>query len=104
MKSWKKLSLALLALTGLLAVAAKGRARAPDQFEVLTGFASKEACSCAFVVEQSDAYCTEFGQIDGYPTKIEIDREKKTVKATFNIVSRTAHFSEEKGCVTDELP
>ena len=100
----KKIALALLSITGVLAFAVHSRARQPDQFEVLTGFASKEACSCAFVVEQSDDYCAQFGQIDGYPAKIEIDRNAKTVKATFNIVSRTARFTEAQGCVTDELP
>ena len=101
----KKLAFALLTSVGaLLAFASDGRARPPDQFEILTGFSSKESCSCAFIVEQSDAYCEEFGKLDGYPVQVVIDRNAKTVTSTFASVSRVARFTEEKGCVTDALP
>jgi hypothetical protein len=68
-----------------------------NQFQILTGFSSKEVCSCAFVVEQTDEYCKAFGKLEGYDVESVIDRNAKTVTSTFLGTSRTAKF--EDGCV-----
>ena len=72
-------------------------------FEILTGFSSKEACSCAFVAGQTDAYCTEFGKIGGYNVKDAIDRSKKVVTSSFAGTSRSARVVEGGGCTLDPL-
>ena len=82
----------------------RAQARPADEFEILTGFSSKESCSCAFVVEQTDAYCQAFGKVGTYDVAVAIDRAAKTVTASFGGVSRTARFTDGAGCVTDELP
>lgn len=81
----------------------RARARLPDQFEMLTGFSAKETCSCAFVVEQTDDYCKSFGKLGTYQVELTIDRSAKTVTSKFTVVSRTARFTEELGCVNDLL-
>lgn len=88
----------------LLASSDRARARDADLFEILTGFSSKEACSCAFVVDQTDAYCQAFGKVGSYEVVVAIDRAARTVTSSFGGVSRTSRFSEGVGCVTDPLP
>jgi hypothetical protein len=78
-------------------------ARDADQFEILTGFSAKESCSCAFVVDQTDAYCQAFGKIGTYELTIAIDRQAKTVTSSITTISRTARFTDGAGCVTDAL-
>jgi len=94
------------ALLALAMLSSSDRARAKDAkiFDVLTGFSSKETCSCAFVVEQSDEYCTAFGQAEGYDVKLTIDRSAKTVSSTFGGVTRVARMKDGEGCLTDPLP
>ena len=70
---------------------------------ILTGFSAKESCSCAFVVQQTDDYCVQFGQVEGFEVDVAIDHETKIVTATFNGTSRTAHFTDAAGCVLDPL-
>ena len=93
-------------LVGLVVLTTGGRVRAKDAnvFHVLTGFSSKETCSCAFVVEQTDEYCTAFGQPAGYAVALTIDRGAKTVTATFGGASRVARMKDGEGCLVDALP
>lgn len=70
---------------------------------LLTGFSAKESCSCAFVVQQTDDYCMQFGQVEGFEVDVAIDHEAKMVTATFNETARTAHFTDAAGCVLDPL-
>lgn len=94
---------ALLALA-MLVSSDRARARQANIFEVLTGFASKETCSCAFVVEQTDEYCQAFGQAEGYDVQLVIDRDKKTVTSTFGGTTRIARMKDGEGCSADPLP
>jgi hypothetical protein len=71
--------------------------------QILTGFSAKEGCSCAFVVEQTDAYCTEFAQPPGFKVDVAIDRAQKTLTASYIGMSRTARFTDSAGCVLDSL-
>ena len=95
-----------VALAAALAIALLPRARAgggAGALQLLTGFSAKEVCSCAFVVEQTDAYCQAFGQQPGYDVTITIDRTAKTATATFLNATRTAHFVDGAGCTLDGL-
>lgn len=83
--------------------AERARARDANQFQVLTAFSAKEACSCAFLVGQTDDYCTAFGQIGEFAVDVSVDRSAKTVKSTFAGTARTARFTEGAGCLTDPL-
>jgi hypothetical protein len=102
----KTVLLALLALLSLAILIMAGRARAKqaNTLEVLTGFSSKETCSCAFVVEQTDEYCTAFGKPPGFDVAISIDRKAKTVKSTVGNVARIARMTEGEGCTLEALP
>lgn len=89
--------------TGLLGIG-RARARPANPLELFTGFAAKETCSCVFLAEQTDGYCTAFGQPGPAPVVITIDRDAKTATGTVAGTSRTARYSEGKGCITDALP
>ena len=94
----------LFALGAILVSANAARARPPNIFEILTGFSANETCGCAFVVNQTDAYCTAFGMVDGYNVAITIDRTAANVTATSAGVVRTARFTPSTGCLLDALP
>jgi hypothetical protein len=72
--------------------------------DLLTGFGSKEGCSCVFVDGQTDAYCTQFAQAPGYMSQVTIDHAGMSVSAMFFGVTRTAHFTAGAGCKLDPLP
>lgn len=84
--------------------AAGGVPGAVGAADLLTGFGSKEGCSCVFVDGQTDAYCTQFAQAAGYMSQITIDHAAKSVSAMFFGVTRTAHFTDGAGCELDGLP
>lgn len=105
--SHTKLKIALFALVAVVASFVgidRARAKPATQFQILTGFSAKEACSCAFVVEQTDAYCQAFGQIGGYDVDVSIDRGASAVTSTFLGTARTARFTAGDGCKLDPLP
>ena len=97
----KRVLVALLALSFLFL--SDARAGEVDIQQILTGFSAKESCSCAFVVEQRDDYCMQFGQVEGFEVDIAIDHAEKSVRATFSETSRTAHYTDSEGCVLDPL-
>lgn len=74
-----------------------------NELQLLTGYAAQEACSCAFVVGQTDAYCQAYGQQPGFITKIAIDHTAMTVTATYSPYSRTSSFQAGKGCTLAPL-
>lgn len=98
--------LAVSALIVLATLVSSDRAGAKNAniFQLLTGFSSKETCSCAFVVEQTDDYCKAFGQQPGFDVVITIDRGAKSVTSSFGGVTRTATMKEGEGCTGDPLP
>lgn len=93
---------AALLLIGFTAGAANARPVTP--IELMTGFAAKEGCSCVFVSEQTDAYCTAFAQPGQVPIAIAIDRAAQTVTGSVAGTSRTARFTPGRGCLLDALP
>lgn len=105
MNSTKKLGVTTFATLALVALSA-GRVRARDanQIEIVTGFGAKEACSCVFVVEQTDAYCTAFAQTGVAVAEITIDRKAQTVEASLAGNKRIARFTPGEGCQTEALP
>lgn len=95
---------AALAALAVTSFATRARAKPATLLQILTGFSAKESCSCAFVVEQSDAYCQEFGKLEGYDVTVVIDRAARTVTSSFLGASRTARMSDGAGCQLDALP
>ncbi len=81
-----------------------GAVRARAMVQTLTGVSAKEACSCAFVVEQTDPYCKAFGQVGGFTVDVSIDRAAKAVTSTYVRVSRKARYADGAGCLLDPLP
>jgi len=101
------LAVALIGAPALLLSADSARAdREANLFEIGTGFSAKEACSCAFVVGQTDDFCRAFGQIAGTSLVVEVtfDRGAQTVTSTIGGVSRTARAAAGSGCTLDPLP
>jgi hypothetical protein len=101
------LVVALLGAPALLLSSDSVRAdRQANLFEVATGFSAKEACSCAFVVGQTDEFCQAFGQIAGLSLSVDIavDRGAQTLTATISGINRTARYTEGAGCTLDPLP
>ncbi|HVH41421.1 MAG TPA: hypothetical protein VM925_03730 [Labilithrix sp.] len=82
----------------------RASARDANVLHTLTGFSSKESCSCAFVVEQTDEYCQAFGKMGDYDVNVKIDRDAKTVTSSYLVSSRTSRFTEGQGCLLDPLP
>jgi hypothetical protein len=72
--------------------------------QILTGFSAKETCSCVFAVQQTDDYCTNFGQQSGYTLTITIDHTGNTVTSAFGAITRTARAGAVgTGCSLDSL-
>jgi hypothetical protein len=87
-----------------LVVASHGGSPAPataNAFQLLTGFAAKEGCSCAFTVGQTDAYCTSFAQQAGFHVTVTFDHTGNVVTASFAGTTRTAHYVAGAGCTLD---
>ena len=79
------------------------RAIAADEFLILNGFEAKEGCSCVFVAEQSDDYCTTFAHSASSLTPtVTIDHNAKTVTSVLSD-TRVARFVDGAGCTLDPL-
>jgi hypothetical protein len=104
MRTTRFVACAALLTFAMVVSSDRARAKEANTFQVLTGFSSKETCSCVFVVEQTDEYCTAFGQAEGYDVRITIDRSAKTVTSAFGTATRTARMKDGEGCNTDPLP
>lgn len=95
----------LFAAAGIVTATHRARAKNANEFQLLTGFSSKETCSCAFVVDQTDDFCKAFGQFAGYDgLVVSIDRSAKTASSSIAGVTRTSRFEDAKGCTLDALP
>jgi hypothetical protein len=70
-----------------------------NEFQLAAGYAAKEACSCAFVEGQTDAYCTSYGiSPTGVSVTLTIDHSASSVTATYATSTRTASFVAGAGC------
>ena len=103
-RALRRLKLAGLAAASLVVFGGTARADGPGLFDVLLGFSAKETCSCAFVVEGTDEYCTAFGQAAGFSTALAIDHGARAVTATFQGISRTARADASGACLLDAKP
>lgn len=96
----RSIALALFAAAAIFASGEASAGSVANEFQLATGYAAKEACSCAFVAQQSDAYCTNYGvSPTGIAVKLAIDHTANTVTATFSTSTRVATFTSGKGCV-----
>jgi hypothetical protein len=106
MRRIKLVPILFVVLLGMLVSTHTARASGTvaNAFQILTGFTAKEACSCAFVVQQPDDYCKAFGSQPGYNEVITIDHGAQTVSAMFVGTTRTARATTAGGCTLDALP
>lgn len=99
-----KLGLLVLVAFGAFSGARDARADGPATvFQLLTGYAAKEGCSCVFVVGQTDSYCTAFAQAAGLTTTVTIDHTAQTLSASAAGTTRTARVVKGGGCQLDGL-
>jgi hypothetical protein len=96
----RSIALAVLASAALFVASDASAGPPADEFQLVTGFAAKETCSCVFVEQQSDAYCTNYGTAPtGVSVTVAIDHTGSKVTATFSTSQRVATFTAGKGCV-----
>jgi hypothetical protein len=96
----RTIALAAFALAAFFASGVASAGSVANEFQLATGYAAKEACSCVFVAQQSDAYCTNYGvSPTGVAVTLVIDHTASTVTASFSSTSRVATFTSGKGCV-----
>ena len=69
-------------------------------FQLGSGFAAKEACSCRFVMERDEAFCSEWVRVSPDLGRFEVDEEAKEVSArTLGMGRAKARFiDDEVGC------
>lgn len=72
-------------------------------FELASGFAAQEVCSCVFVMGRDEDFCAEWTRVSPDVAKFRVDHEAKTVKARALGMGRTtARYTGEKtGCVIE---
>jgi CubicO group peptidase (beta-lactamase class C family) len=81
-----------------------GPGQAADEFQLATGYAAKESCSCVFVEGQSDASCTAYGVgPTGVAVTLVIDHGASSVTATYKTATRVAMFATGAGCTLGGL-
>jgi hypothetical protein len=91
------LFLCLLFFITILILAVSGRWRFPY---AVSGYFSKEVCSCLFVVQQTKDYCVNYHHQVIAPHRFLIDEEQKTVHSSWFIFSGSAQFmNPETGCL-----
>jgi hypothetical protein len=73
----------ILLLLGALACAPKPAPRAYDNslFELASGFAAKEMCSCLFVSGRSEAACAAYTKVEPAVARYRIDLAERRVSA-----------------------
>lgn len=73
----------ILLLLGALACAPKPAPRAYDNslFDLASGFAAKEMCSCLFVSGRSEAACAAYTKVDPAVARTRVDLAEKRVSA-----------------------
>src|SRR5689334_20391908 len=97
----KKL-LALSAFAALLLSCSNGRYQRND-LELVAAHSARDMCSCLWVMEQDQDFCTAWVRASPDVAKYEIDTKNKRVKASaVSLWGSTAKFvSARSGCVLE---
>jgi len=91
-------------LLGLLAGCGPKAGRYDNSlFELGSGFAAKEVCSCLFVSNHDEAYCRQLVRVKPDVAKFRVDYVAKTVKArALGMGKQIARYDGEGfGCVLE---
>jgi hypothetical protein len=74
-----------------------------NDLELLTAYRAKELCSCLFVMDQSESYCTAWTVAAPNLATFRIDRNKKRVETVAGIMwSAAAYYEGERtGCIIE---
>jgi hypothetical protein len=96
----------LCAVVGALALACNSGvnpgAYRDNDLELLVGHAARDACSCIFVMEQSEAFCQAWLRASPEVASYRVDPENKTVQAYAVLLwGAKARFVERFGCVLE---
>jgi len=72
-------------------------------FELASGFAAKETCSCRFVMQRDEAFCEEWVRVSPDVAKARVDEEAKVVTARALGMGKATdrYVDEQLGCVLD---
>jgi hypothetical protein len=109
-KTFLKIFAVLLLLLLLIAGgwAYKNRQNLRNLADLNAAWYAQHTCSCLFVTQLSDERCTEYVRQILPIGKMEIDRQKKTVRASTGALmlwtSATSRYQNERfGCALDKL-
>lgn len=74
-----------------------------SDLQLITGYAAKEYCSCIFVMEQSEEWCTAWTKANPQVDSVRLDRASKSVEASALMMwAARAHYVDEHfGCVIE---
>ena len=75
-------------------------------FELASGFAAKETCSCRFVMKRDAAFCKEWVRVSPNVARPKVDEDAKTVTArSLGMGKQTARFVDDQvGCTLAPKP
>lgn len=81
-----------------------GRRYANSDLVILTAYTAKDACSCVFVMRQSEEHCRAWTRNTPDVGSFEVNHEKKTVESSALLFwGAKARFAGQKqGCVLEE--
>lgn len=75
-----------------------------NDLRLITGYTAREACSCLWVMEQTEDYCRNWVKNNPPLARFTIDAQSKIVTSSAAILwSATARYVDDSsGCVLDE--
>ena len=79
------------------------RPYANNDLQLATSYSAKEACSCLFVMEQTEAYCRNWTKASPAVASFRVDWEEKTVESGALLMwgRRARYIDERRGCVLE---
>jgi hypothetical protein len=104
MKMILMLGLLLTALVlGCAADDAKLRTYDNNDLELATGNAAKMTCTCRFVMQMNEAYCTDWVRASPNVARFTVDEVNKTVQSSAFIswIAKARFVDEKRGCVLE---
>lgn len=99
----KRLVLGVIAALALSCGNATSHQYNNNDLVLAVSHAARDACSCAFVMEQDDAFCLAWVRASPDVAKLTIDRQNKTVTATSLVLwgAKARFLNERFGCVAE---
>ncbi|XXF77990.1 hypothetical protein P2318_33830 [Myxococcaceae bacterium GXIMD 01537] len=81
----------------------RGRTYERNDLQLATGYTAKEACSCLFVMEQSEEFCRAWTKASPDVAGFRVDRDARTVESSALLMwgGRARFVDAKSGCVLE---